>query len=277
MKKLSIEDGKEILKKHFTQQHAVVKNSGDENEIMWVELKFSHSHDVFEMSKKLLDGDEELKVLSDDDKLLGKLGALLHDVGRFYEVGEKRLNGVPHGIYGADSILEKIEGVDDLAILLPVKYHDDLYGKEKTLEELAKSNISQEQKDLTFKLLKLVMDSDKLANFHLFKDCNRRYFLNLPKEIAIADACLNSFKNRELVKREDRKSVLDQLIFYISWSYDLNYQFSKDLVRNESYMKAFTNMMREIIEQEAKNPAEKKDVLTKLEMIESQLAQDGLL
>ena len=156
MKKLSLQDGEYILKKHFSKQKVVARGLSNQNELIWVEMKFSHSHDVFNMSEKLIESDKELITLSDDDKLLGKLGALLHDVGRFYEIGEKKLNGVPHGIYGADNILRDVENIDDLAILLPVKYHDDLYGQNKTLEELAKSNLTEDKKQIIFKLLKSI-------------------------------------------------------------------------------------------------------------------------
>ena len=77
----TLKQGKEILKKHYNQQLKIAEKSGIEADIAWVKLKYSHSLDVFNMSKVLIKNDKILSKLDNKYKLYGKLGALLHDIG----------------------------------------------------------------------------------------------------------------------------------------------------------------------------------------------------
>ena len=65
--------------------------------------------DVFKISQYLIENDEVLKKLDNKYKLYGELSALLHDIGRAYEVGDMKDKVKPHGYYGADIILKQVE------------------------------------------------------------------------------------------------------------------------------------------------------------------------
>lgn len=275
----TLEDGKEILKKHYDKQLEFAKTSGNKYDVLWVQMKYTHSLDVYNVSEYLLKNDLALSKLGEKYKLYGKLGALLHDIGRAYEIGDKKLNGVRHGYFGAENILRDIEKEDNPFILLSFKYHDILDAENKTRNDLKESGLSQEEQEIVIKLLKLVMDSDKLANFKLFQNCNREYLLNLKGDLYITEKCFEDFKNKKLIDKNDRNTNLDQYLSYITWCYDLNFQASKDLVLKEAYMGGIIKRMKDdilILYPNSDKTAVDK-VLRQIEEISQQLKNDKLL
>lgn len=273
----SLEEAQEILKKHYTSQQKVVDESGVKMDMLWVSMKYTHSQDVFKMSQYLIENDEVLKKLDNKYKLYGQLSALLHDIGRAYEVGDMKDKVKPHGYYGADIILKQVEKENNPFILIPVKYHGDLKAEENARKELEEiDNLSDEEKEIVIMLLKLVMDSDKLANFKMFKKFDRKYFVNLiglDEKPYISDECFESFKNRELVSLKDRKTVLDKILLTICWIYDLNYQASIDLVKKEKHLEDYLNLFEKYIDNNQKT----KDTENKINFIKQQLIEDNFI
>ena len=273
----SLEEAQEILKKHYTLQQKVVDESGVKMDMLWVSMKYTHSQDVFKMSQYLVENDEVLKKLDNKYKLYGQLSALLHDIGRAYEVGDMKDKVKPHGYYGADIILKQVEKENNPFILIPVKYHGDLKAEENARKELEEINdLSDKEKEIVIMLLKLVMDSDKLANFKMFKKFDRKYFVNLiglDEKPYISDECFESFKNRELVSLKDRKTVLDKILLTICWIYDLNYQASIDLVKKEKHLEDYLNLFEKYIDNNQKT----KDTENKINFIKQQLIEDNFI
>ena len=273
----TLQEGEAILKKHYTLQQKVVDESGVKMDMLWVSMKYIHSQDVFKMSQYLVENDEVLKKLDNKYKLYGQLSALLHDIGRAYEVGDMKEKVKPHGHYGADIILKQVEKEDNPFILIPVKYHGDLEAEENARKELEEiDNLSDEEKEMVIMLLKLVMDSDKLANFKMFKKFDRKYFVNLiglDEKPYISDECFESFKNRELVSLKDRKTVLDKILLTICWIYDLNYQASIDLVKKEKHLEDYLNLFEKYIDNDQKT----KDTENKINFIKQQLIEDNFI
>ena len=273
----TLQEGETILKKHYTLQQKVVDESGVKMDMLWVSRKYIHSQDVFKISQYLIENDEVLKKLDNKYKLYGELSALLHDIGRAYEVGDMKDKVKPHGYYGADIILKQVEKENNPFILIPVKYHGDLKAEENARKELEEiDDLSDEEKEIVIMLLKLVMDSDKLANFKMFKKFDRKYFVNLiglDEKPYISDECFESFKNRELVSLKDRKTVLDKILLTICWIYDLNYQASIDLVKKEKHLEDYLNLFEKYIDNNQKT----KDTENKINFIKQQLIEDNFI
>ena len=275
-------DGLKILDKHYTSQCELLEKNCNIKDENWIKAKYQHSIDVFNIAEYLIETDEELQKLTEDQKLYGKLSALLHDIGRAYEVGEMKAKVKPHGYYGADVILKQVETETNPFILIPVKYHGDLLAEENARKDLENiENLSNEDKEIIIKLLRLVMDSDKLANLALFKTVDEWHFnfLNLIEEAVISDECFESFCNRELVKIKDRKTLLDKILLIICWAYDLEYQASKALLLKERHLEDYLKMFDKYIEKFKYN-TDKEDLETtyiRLEKIKNQLLQDNLI
>ena len=243
----NLEKAKVILKNHYDKQQKVVDASGIKEDILWVKMKYAHSIDVFNIAEYLIDNDEELKKLTEDQKLYGKLSALLHDIGRAYEVGETKEKVKPHGYYGADVILKQIETETNPFILIPVKYHGDLLAEENARKDLENiENLSNEDKEVIIKILYLVMDN---------------------------------FTKRKLVKREDLKTMFDEFVFFISWFYDLNFEASKDLILKNNLMKTFIIKMQEKIDliKPTATSEQVKKIESQFKEIEKQMLEDNII
>ena len=276
----NLEKAKVILKNHYDKQQKVVDTSGIKEDILWVKMKYAHSIDVFNIAEYLIDNDEELKKLTEDQKLYGKLAALLHDIGRAYEVGEMKAKVKPHGYYGADVVLRQLENETNPFILIPVKYHGDLLAEENARKDLENiENLSNEDKEIIIKLLYLVMDSDKLSNFKLFQQIDEGYFLTKKKELRFTDECYNKFIKRELVKREIMETIFDEFIFYIGWFYDLNFKASKDLILKNNLMQTFIIKMQEKIDliKPTATSEQVKKIESQFKEIEKQMLKDGII
>ena len=129
-------------------------------------------------------------------------------------------------------------------------------------------------------LLKLVMDSDKLANFELFKTISEeKYFLSKKQELFITDTCYDYFLKRQLVKREELQTIFDEILFYLGWIYDLNYEASKKLIFEEKLAQAYVDRMETKINILGKNssPEQVEKINKQFEQVKKQLIEDKLI
>lgn len=271
----TIDEGKAILKKHYNKQKEIAIKSGIKEDILWIEQKYIHSLEVFKMSEYLIENDEILKNLPLKIKLYGKLGALLHDIGRFYEIGKIEKSSTQHGVIGAN-ILEQEENENNIFLIYSFKYHDDFLSKEKTLQDLNKLNLNEKDKENIILLLNLIKNSDKLSNFELFKNIDKVYFLSKELLPFFTDSCLNNFKNRQLINNKEKQSIFDQMLGYIVWCYDLNFYTSKLFIKNNNYLFDFISMMKKIAN-DFNNKSDTEYLLNTISIIEKQLKQDNLL
>lgn len=269
-----MDSAKDIFKKHFDKQSEVVSG----NDLHWINLKFKHSYDVLEIAELLLEKDNELKFMKEDYIVYGKIAALLHDIGRFYEVADAR-KGFKHGKFGAENILKNEEHIKNPFILLPIKYHDQKNISEEFFEDLATYNLNKNEEEVVLKLLKLVRDSDKLANLRMHENFIDDIFVFfLDKKLCFTDSCLKAFKNKELVNNKERNTVFDQILGYMCWVYDLQLQYSKELIFDENFLNAHFKIIEKKID--SISNYDKNDLnnfLLEVESLKKQLILDRFL
>lgn len=203
-----------------------------------IKSKYEHSFRVMENSKKIA---ESLN-LSKEDVDLAVLIGLLHDIARFeqwkvYRVYADRLS-FDHGDKGAEileenNLIRRFTSEDkyDNIIKLAIKNHnkfkiDDSITDEKVLLHC-----------------KIIRDADKLDIFYeaseMFWDTEEER-----KEIensTVSDSYFNQFVNRKQIFIEKNQSKLDSVIVIISFAYDLNFEYSKNVVFKTQYIKSILN------------------------------------
>lgn len=240
---VNLQKAKDILQKHYEKQFEFAKNHCTDREFDRVKQKYKHSYEVLEMGRELIKEDEILSTYSKEIKEIMDIVCILHDVARFYEIGDG-IGGAPHGKYGAYDILKAKEGIDNPLILLPIKYHDgfNFDGLEKEIENLGLSN----QKDLIFTISKFIKDADKMANFRFFKKV--KYISHTRKrELYFSEGVLEQFREHKLIDNKDCKTVFDIALNFISWQFDLNLDVSKRVLIaekvNEHLFKNFKEMI----------------------------------
>ena len=60
---------------------------------------------------------------------------------------------------------------------------------------------------------------------------------------------MKAFKNRVLIAKNDRETIFDQILGYINWIYDLNFQASRDFVIQKKCIHFFLKKIDEIFKE----------------------------
>lgn len=199
--------------------------------------KIGHTFRVMELSKQIA---ESLKLSKEDIELATLIG-LLHDIARFEQ---RRLydtysdsKSVDHGDL-AVTILEENEYIreyiednqfDDI-IKLAVKNHN-------------KFKIQEGLDERTLLHSRIVRDADKLDIMYE----GVHMFYNTPEEVnqienyPIAEEYYEQFMQRKQILRKKEPTVLDGMICLLSFIFDLNFDYSKQVTLRENYINDILN------------------------------------
>lgn len=199
--------------------------------------KIGHTFRVMELSKQIA---ESLNLSKEDIELATLIG-LLHDIARFEQ---RRLydtysdsKSVDHGDL-AVTILEENEYIrkyiednqfDDI-IKLAVKNHN-------------KFKIQEGLDERTLLHSRIVRDADKLDIMYE----GVHMFYNTPEEVnqienyPIAEEYYEQFVQRKQILRKKEPTVLDGMICLLSFIFDLNFDYSKQVTLRENYINDILN------------------------------------
>ena len=209
--------------KAYLQENGYEKEDG-------YELKYVHTFHVCQRALEIaasLNCDE-----SDTD--LAWLIALLHDIGRFAELSVfHTFDGTrfDHAKYGADllgrGLLRRfiVDDSYDRLILKAISNHSKLVIEDGlTPHELFHA--------------RLIRDADKLDNFRVKLETTPEEtfpgygFTNeILSTSGISDSVMESVRQRQCVKLEDRKEPLDYYVCIMAFIFDLNYPYSRSYVK----------------------------------------------
>lgn len=194
--------------------------------------KIGHTFRVMEWSKKIA---ESLNLNKEDVELATLIG-LLHDLARFeqrriYDTFSDN-KSIDHGDL-AIKILEENEYIrkyiddnsfDDI-IKIAVKNHN-------------KFNIQENLDERTLLHCRIVRDADKLdimyEGVHMFYSTSEE--VEQIENLAIDNEYYEQFIQRKQILRKKEPTVLDGMICLISFIFDLNYDYSKQVVLKENYI-----------------------------------------
>lgn len=218
--------------------------------------KIYHSMQVIGAMHYIMKHEETFQ--SDDEHFIkcAKIATILHDVGRFSEIkmlydaknAGKTDVVLDHGQTGCD-ILRSLPEYSDIMIYLPVKHHDKITGS--YFEDAEFLNISNENlKRKVEKIIFLVRDADKAANFYLFNNSVEKLFptmFNASKKYAgqswnISAEAREDFVAKRLLRSESINNHLGSQMHLLAWLFDMNYRSTIDLVlKNGSLKKMLLN------------------------------------
>jgi len=196
-----------------------------------IELKIKHTYGVVRASEKIAKGLN----LEEDDIRLAMLIALLHDIGRFEQVKkfdcfiDNEDKEHDHAEFGIQVLFENNlirsfvkDNQYDRIILKAIKNHN----KYKIEEGLSERELLHS---------KLLRDADKIDNFRVRKTAEYETLFNETEEEVenekISDKVFKDFLNHKQIKSKDRKTALDCWVSYVAWIYDINYEITKDLIK----------------------------------------------
>jgi len=176
---------------------------------------------------------------SEEDILICEQIGFLHDIGRFQEWKEKgSYVGLEfdHGDFGVKLLQEndlyKEFGITEehkAIVFNAIYYHN-------------KFEIPEENND---KYLKIIRDADKLEN--LMKLSNDETFYNYISKVfqgnVISDKVKESFNNEKSVNVKDVESLMDYYILILAFIFDINYDISIEIIKEEAILEKFARLI----------------------------------
>ncbi|MDD4036427.1 MAG: HD domain-containing protein [Bacilli bacterium] len=177
-----------------------------------------------ELAKSLDLSDEEIEVA-------GIIG-LLHDIGRFIQIRDYNTfndnKSIDHALLGVkilfeDNLIESFcKDKNYYSIIKKAIFYHNKYSLPNNLDK----------KTLMF--CKIIRDADKLDIFQI------KYDENIDdKNKEISEKVLMAFLNEELVLTKDLEMPGDYIMFYISFIFDINYDYSFNQIVEKNYMNSF--------------------------------------
>ena len=206
-----------------------------------INLKIVHTYGVVRSAEEIA----ERMGLSEEDKDLARLIALLHDIGRFEQIRQFdsfQPDTMNHAVYGAELLFgEKNmirqfleEDQFDPLICQAIEKHSDF-----KLE-----GITDER---TLLHAKLIRDADKLDNCRVKLEESIETLLGVSLEEAgtglIAPKVWESCMKEESVLSSDRVSEVDYWISYIAQYYDVNFPQTYMIMKEEDYIARIVNRL----------------------------------
>lgn len=223
----------QLLELQFNQCYEVVKS--DEFYRGYALEKQRHSKQVAGAGNYIIPKIEWLKNKSDDYVEMVRSAVLLHDVCRFTEI-EHKFGGKPkydHGI-GASELLRHTPMFNDIRIWLPIKHHghliESLYN-DNVYQNIADAQIKKEVELICF----IIRDADKIANLNMITNEDNVLDLFLgpkssdkDKDGQISQPTRDSAFKETTTPRFAGATRGDHITSYLSWFFDINYQYSID-------------------------------------------------
>ncbi|MBQ8465349.1 MAG: HD domain-containing protein [Alphaproteobacteria bacterium] len=237
------------FKEYYKQ--AIVKVPNDSFFKGSIDHKFRHSVAVLYAGERIIKETPELKNTSESFRKLAKTALLFHDVGRFEEAVKRHntpnltakaevLNQYDHGLLGYNALKDNPK-YNDIRIVLAVRYHG------KMMDEVRKSSLWQktqacpEGKEAQ-EILYLVRDADKLANLenikkedHLRKDLFYKLLSKEALQAGLSEKVKEQFLSGQTVLSPTVYSFADRVLMILSWIFDLNYQKTKEIFKENKY------------------------------------------
>ena len=200
-----------------------------------IKRKEQHSLRVMAISKKIA---EELKLSEEEIKLATLIG-LLHDIGRFeqytkWKTFSDRIS-TNHGVLGSKILEEK----NFIRTFVTENKYDEIELQELN-DLMTTCGIVNGINETELLYSKIIRDADKIdilyevADGILMKDVDLR-------DLCISENYFRQFQSKKTIKITDEQNDLDKLILKIAFIFDLNFECSKKIIKEEKYIERILN------------------------------------
>lgn len=199
-----------------------------------IRMKIIHTYETMKCTTYLCD----LLNLSDEDKSLAELIALLHDIGRFeqwikYE-SFADYKTVDHALYSSELLFQDgliREFIDDSA-------YDHLI--RKAIEQHNRYQIEDGFDDRELLFIHLIRDADKLDNFRVKEeeDIETTLYASIDEVNCefISEEIYEQMYHQKLIYGPTRVTHLDIWLSYIAFIFDLHFPESLQYIRENNWV-----------------------------------------
>lgn len=200
-----------------------------------IALKIAHTFRVANISEKIA----KTIGLNDDDIDVSWAIGMLHDIGRFEQI--RRYNtfndskSVNHASFGVsllfdEGLIERFEIDEDiLGFIRLAIFNHNVYRLPADLSE----------KELTF--CKIIRDADKIDILRVNYETPMEDVYNLTTEelrnSKISDSVFEAFFEESAINHSLKKSGVDMLIGHISLVFELEYDISREILKEQGFLK----------------------------------------
>ena len=230
-------------------------NEYEDKSDLGFELKIVHTYHVAENAKKIA---QELKLNKEDIELAELIG-ILHDIGRFEELKiTKELNSVKfdHAGHGSKMLFEE----DMIRKFIEDSQYDNII--KKSIENHSRLEIEENLDERTLLHSKIIRDADKIDNYRVKKD--EKIEAIFPKRVnriedmeesKLSDIVYNTILDKKCVDIHDRVTPLDFWVCILAFTFDLNFDVSYKIVKENDYINVLVDRF-EYRDEETKNRME---------------------
>ena len=219
----------EKIKKEFDEY--VRKYNMNESSI---KLKYKHSYRVMYLCKVIA---EDLN-LKDRDVELAMVIGLLHDYARFEQWDKFKTfndaNSIDHGDLAVEKLFTSNE-IDKFNI--PISYYQIIYDAIKYHNKYNYPTNIPERNKL---FCRLIRDADKLDIFYLISIGKIQV---IDDDSDISKFISDGFFEELLLKKEDRKTNSDRIVFNLAMMYDFNFKYSYKYIKENGIVEKMYNLV----------------------------------
>lgn len=203
-----------------------------------IAYKYNHSYRVMHECDEIA---FTLK-FEEDDTYLACLIGLLHDIGRFEQWKQYKTfddsKSIDHADYASellfkDNLIEKFK--------LNKKDYDLVNKAIKNHNKLAINEEEMNEREILFS--KIIRDADKLDILYAFSN-PRLLEIKEDEDKEISEKVKTSFYNHEPVRKVDVKNNNDRVIVFLSFIYDLYFDYSKYSILEKKYFEKMLEYLK---------------------------------
>ncbi len=197
-----------------------------------IDRKIEHSLRVMKISKKIA---ENIGLKEEEINLATMIG-LLHDIGRFEQVKRYGTFKDYISIDHADLGVEILTTNNFIREFVEENYYDEIILK--AIKNHNKYSIEEGLTNQELIFAKLIRDADKVdilyESVEIFWDTKEER--NQIENSEICDDVMADFEKRGLIDKKKMETPLDSVIGNIAYMFDLNYEYSVEILKQEKYI-----------------------------------------
>ena len=186
--------------------------------------KYEHTLRVVEFAETICNNEN----FNDEEKNIALICSLLHDIARFEEWTKyNSWNEIDHGDLGYDIlnsndyILKYVDKNYKDVVLNTVKYHN-------------KRIIPEFLDEFTMKMVKIVRDADKLdilnTQYNPYNEKSLTLNMDYTTQKKLDENIIDNFISEKLLDRKLVTNIVEDIIFYLSYIFDINYKTSFKII-----------------------------------------------
>ncbi|MCD7808878.1 MAG: HD domain-containing protein [Erysipelotrichaceae bacterium] len=199
-----------------------------------IHLKLVHTYEVVKVSDYLCD---QLH-LSEEDKQLAALIALLHDIGRFEQWIRYQsfadYKTIDHALFSSDLLFHQ----QLIREFIVDEQYDEII--KNAIEQHNKYQVDDGFDERNLLFIHLIRDADKLDNFRVKEEEHMENILYKTVEEVnqetISPKIYEQFSHQELIYGPNRITHLDMWLSYIAFIFDLNFKESLIYIKDNHWV-----------------------------------------